>query len=120
MVEQVIQIVVALTVHEGKLEEFQKLAASMTEGTKAEPGAKGYEWFAHPDGKQFTLLETYVNAAAVEAHFTGPVVQQGVPALAPLCSVDRFEIFGDPGPKVREMAGGMGAVIFAYLVGLGR
>jgi hypothetical protein len=37
-----------------------------------------------------------------------------------LCSVDRFEIFGDPGPKVREMAGGMGAVIFAYLVGLGR
>jgi quinol monooxygenase YgiN len=120
MIELVVRLAVALTVHEGKLEEFQKLAASMTEGAKAEPGTIGYEWFAHPDGKQFSLLETYVNAAAVEAHFTGPVVQQGVPGLVALCKVDRFEIFGDAGPKVRKMAGGMGATFFTYSIGLGR
>ena len=120
MDEQVVRIAVSMTVHEGKLEEFLKLATSMTEGAKAEPGTIGYEWFAHPDGKQFSLLETYVDSAAVEAHFTGPVVQQGVPGLIALCSVDRFEIFGDPGPKVREMAGGMSAVFFRSSIGLGR
>jgi quinol monooxygenase YgiN len=118
--EQVVRITVSMTVREAKLEAFLELAASMTEGAKAEPGTIGYDWFAHPDGKQFSLLETYVDSAAVEAHFTGPVVQQGVPGLIALCRVDRFEIFGDPGLKVREMAGGMGAVFFAYSVGLGR
>jgi len=120
MVEQVVRLAVSMTVHEGKLEEFQKLAASMTEGAKAEPGTIGYEWFAHPDGKKFSLLETYVNAAAVEAHFTGPVIRQGVPGLVALCMVDRFEIFGDAGPKVREMAGGMGATFFTYSIAIGR
>ena len=120
MIELVVRLAVALTVHEGKLEEFQKLAASMTEGAKAEPGTIGYEWFAHPDGKQFSLLETYVNAAAVEAHFTGPVVQQGVPGLVALCKVDRFEIFGDAGPKVTEMARVNGGVVFQYWLGIGR
>jgi quinol monooxygenase YgiN len=120
MVEQVIRLAVSLTVHDGKLEEFQEVAASLTAGSKEEPGTIGYEWFAHPDGKQFYLLETYTDAAAVDAHFTGPVVQQGVPKLTAVCNVDRFEVFGDPDPKVREMAAGMGAVFFSYSMGLDR
>ena len=80
----------------------------------------GYEWFASGDGKRFRLVETYANAGAVEAHFMGPVVQQWVPKLAAVCAVDGFEIYGDPGAAVAEMAGGFGAVIFQYWLGIDR
>jgi quinol monooxygenase YgiN len=92
----------------------------MAEGSRAEPGTLGYEWFASPNGKSFSLLETYVDAAAVEAHFAGPVVQQLVPKLAAICAVDGFFIYGDPGPKVAQIAGGFGAVILPYWLGIGR
>jgi hypothetical protein len=56
----------------------------------------------------------------VEAHFIGPAVQEWVPKLAAACAVDGFEIYGDPGPKVAEMAGGFGAVVFQYWLGINR
>jgi hypothetical protein len=66
------------------------------------------------------LLETYVNADAVLAHFTGPVVAELVPKLVQLCRIDRFVIDGDAGPQVTQMAGAMGAEFFAYRGGLTR
>jgi len=120
MVKQVVRLTVHLTVNEGKLEEFKSIADSMTSGSQAEAGTLGYEWFAAGDGKRFRLVETYVDSAAVEAHFMGPVVHQLVPKLAALCTVDGFEIYGDPGPKVTEMAGGFGGVVFQYWIGLNR
>jgi quinol monooxygenase YgiN len=120
MVEQVVRLAVELTPNEGQLEQFKSAAAKMTAGSSAEPGTLGYEWFSSADGKRFRLLEMYVDAAAVEAHFAGPVVREWVPKLAALCSIDRFEIYGDPGPKVTEMAGGFGAVFFQYSFGINR
>jgi len=120
MVKQVVRLTVSLTVNEGKLEAFKGIAQAMTAGSQAEPGTLGYEWFEAGDGKRFRLVETYVDSAAVEAHFTGPVVQQWVPKLAAVCTVDSFEIYGDPGPKVAAIAGGFGAVVFQYWLGLDR
>ena len=117
MVEQVVRLTVDLTVHEGQLETFKSIAAAMTEVSKSEPGTLGYEWFASSDSKQFRLVETYTDAAAVEAHFTGPAVMEWVPKLAAVCSVDGMEFYGDPGPKVTAMAGGFGAVFFQYWLG---
>ena len=120
MVEQVVRLAVDLTVNEGQLEVFTSVAQAMTAGSEAEPGTLGYEWFAASDGKRFRLVETYVDAAAVEAHFSGPAVQVWVPKLAAVCKVDGFEFYGDPGPKVTAMAGGFGAVFFQYWLGIGR
>jgi quinol monooxygenase YgiN len=120
MVEQVVRLTVNMTVQEGQLDAFKSIAQTMTEGSKAEPGTLGYEWFAAADGKRFRLVETYADAAAVEAHFMGPVVRRWVPKLAAVCAVDGFEIYGEPGPKVAEMAGGLGAVVFPYWLGIGR
>lgn len=120
MLEQVVRLTVNMTVNEGQLDAFKAIAATMTEGSKAESGTLGYEWFAHAAGKRFRLVETYSNAGAVEAHFTGPVVQQWVPKLAAVCNVDGFEFYGDPGPKVAEMAAGFGAVFFPYWLGIDR
>ena len=120
MLEQVVRLTVNMTVDEANLDAFKSLAQSMTDGSQSEPGTIGYEWFANKDGKTFRLVETYVDAAAVEAHFKGPVVQQSVPKLAALCTVDGFEIYGDPGPKVAAMATLFGAKIFTYWLGLNR
>ena len=120
MVERVVRLTVNLTVNIGQLDAFNSIAASITEVSKAEPGTLGYEWFSASDGMHFRLVETYVDAAAVEAHFTGPAVQEWVPKLAAVCSVDAMEFYGDPGPKVKAMAGGFGAVFFQYCLGIGR
>lgn len=120
MVEEVVRLTVSMTVKEGQQETFKRVAQDMTEGSKSEPGTLGYEWFTSGDGKSVRLVETYVDIQAVEAHFTGPVVQQGVPRLAAVCTVNAMEFYGDPGPKVTAMAAGFGAVVFHYTLGIDR
>ena len=120
MVEQVVRLTVSFSVTDAQINAFKSIAAEMTEGTRSEPGTLGYEWFAGADGKRFRLVETYVDANAVEAHFMGPVVQQLVPKLAAVSTVDGFEFYGDPGPKVSAMAAGFGAVTYQYWLGIGR
>jgi len=120
MVKEVVRLTVSVLINDGQLEEFKSIAQSMTAGSKAEPGTLGYEWFAGEDRNSFRLVETYVDASAVEAHFMGPVVQEWVPKMAAVCTVEAIEFYGDPGPKVRAMAGGMGAVFFQYWMGIDR
>jgi quinol monooxygenase YgiN len=120
MVKQVVRLTVNFVVSGEQLEEFKSIAEAMTAVSRAEPGTLGYEWFAGADGKRFRLVETYVDSSAIEAHFMGPAVQQWAPKLAAVCKVDGFEIYGDPGPKVAEMAGGFGAVVFQYWLGINR
>ena len=108
------------TANKGQADEFKKIATALIEVTKTEADTLGYERFAQGDGKRFTLLETYVDASATEAHFMGPAVQEWVPKLAATCTVDGFVIYGDPRPKVAAIAGGLGAVIVPYWMGLDR
>jgi quinol monooxygenase YgiN len=120
MLEQVVRLAINMMVNENQLEAFQSIAKSMTEACKAEPGTIGYEWFADRDGKRFRLMETYVDANAVVAHFQGSVVQEWLPKLAVHCTVEGVELYGNPGPKGTELALGLGAVIFPYRLGLDR
>lgn len=120
MLQDVVRLTVSLTVHEGHMDTFHTIVQAMTSGSDAEPGTLGYEWFAHKDGKRYRLVETYTNAAAVEAHFLGTVVQEWVPRLAAICTVESMEFYGDPGPVVSQMAAGFGAVIFGYVTGISR
>ena len=111
---------VSLAIHEGKLEAFQTIAREMVEASRKETGTLGYEWFLSGDGKRCQLIETYVNAEALLAHFAGPAVQEGVPKMLKAADVSGFEVYGDPGPKAKEILGGFGAEIFSYWHGLGR
>ncbi len=120
MAEQVVRLTVDLRPDEAQMAAFKSLAEAMTAVSKSEPGTLGYEWFASEDGKQVRLVETYSNAAAIEAHFMGDAVQVHVPKMMGCATVTGFEIYGDPGPKVTEMISGFGAQIFKYMMGIGR
>jgi len=117
---QTVYLAVDLTINEGKRDAFEGIAQEMVAGSQREPGTVGYEWFLSADRKRCRLIETYTDAAAVLAHFKGPVVQELVPRLLGTASVAGFEVYGDPGPKAREMLAGFGAEIFDFQRGLDR
>jgi quinol monooxygenase YgiN len=103
-----------LVIHEGKLEEFERIVKSMNEGTARESGALGYEWFLSKDGKRCRLLETYANAAAVQEHLSGHVVQQLVLQLRGCSTVNRFEVYGVPDAPAAAALETFGAEIFRH------
>lgn len=120
MSDKVVRLTVELTVNDGQLEEFKNIAQIMIERTRSEPGTLGYEWYLSADNKRCRLLETYVDAEALLAHFTGPVVREMVPRLATVCSVDGFDVYGDPGQEAAALIAGFGAEVHQPWFGLNR
>jgi quinol monooxygenase YgiN len=120
MAQQTVRFTVDLTIHEGKLNEFQSIAQAMIADTEKEPGTLAYDWCLSADRKRCRLVEAYVDANAVLAHMTGPVVQKLVPKLVEVTAVSAFEVYGDPGPQATAMLTGMGAEIFPLWRGLDR
>ncbi|HUO15809.1 MAG TPA: putative quinol monooxygenase [Verrucomicrobiae bacterium] len=111
---------VSLAIRDGKLEEFKTVAREMVDATRKEAGTLGYEWYLSSDGQRCQLLETYADADALLAHFGGPAVQIGVPKMMVTANVTGFQVYGDPGPKAKEILSGFGAEIFSYWHGMGR
>ena len=120
MSKHTVYLAVDFTINEGKLDAFESIAREMVAGTQKEAGTLGYEWYLSADRKRCRLIETYVDANAVLAHFNGPVVQELVPKLLGTASLSGFEVCGDPGPKATEMLKGFGAEIFEFRRGLDR
>jgi quinol monooxygenase YgiN len=118
--KQTVRLNVALTIHDGKLAAFEQLARTMIADTRREPGTLAYDWHLSADRKRCRLVETYANADALLAHLQGPVVQQLVPKLVELTKVDRFEVYGNPGPGATKMLVPFGAEIFEDWQALGR
>lgn len=120
MSKQTVQFNVDLTIKDGKFDAFQGIVQAMIAGTQKEPGALGYEWYLSGDRKRSRLVENYKDADAVVAHMTSPVVRELVPKLLEVSRLDRFEVYGDPGPKALGPLAGIGAEIFQFWQGLGR
>jgi quinol monooxygenase YgiN len=120
MSKQVVHFTVDFAVNEGKLAEFESTARAMTVGSQKEHGTIGYEWCFSKDRKQCRLLESYVDANAVLAHLSGPVVQEWVPKIQQYSSIARVEVYGNPGPKATEILEGIEAKIFEHRIGLSR
>jgi quinol monooxygenase YgiN len=113
MASKIVRFTVSLSIADGKLEAFEKIAEAMLAATRSESGALGYNWYLSSDRRHCRLLETYADADAVVAHLTGPVVQESVPKLLAVAALSSFEVYGDPGAKASAMLAGFGAVIFA-------
>jgi quinol monooxygenase YgiN len=118
--KQTVRLNIALTVHEGKLAAFDEMATAMIAETRKEPGALAYDWHFSADRKRCRLVETYANADALLTHLKGTVVQHLVPKMVEVSKVDRFEVYGDPGPECTKMLATFGAEIFSDWQRLGR
>src|SRR5271168_3447917 len=112
MTQHTVRFTVDLTIHDGKLEEFQGIAQTLVAGSEKEPGTLGYDFCLSADRRRCRLLETYTDANAALAHLTGPVVRELVPKILGVASLNAFEVYGDPGPKAAQMLAGFGAEIF--------
>ncbi|MGO9520350.1 MAG: putative quinol monooxygenase [Candidatus Korobacteraceae bacterium] len=115
-----VHFLVDLTIHEGKLDGFESIVQDMVATTRQEAGALRYEWYLSTDRKRCRIVETYADADAVLAHLTGRAVQEGVPKMLQASSLDRFEVYGDPGAKAAAILAGFGAAIFAAWRGFTR
>lgn len=60
--------VLALTVKDGKLDDYRSLMTEMVASTTEEPGALAYEWFVSDDGGQVHIYERYADNDATMAH----------------------------------------------------
>ncbi len=99
-----IQLFLAMDIHQGKLSDFEAIAKQMVDASKKEPGTLCYSFFLSPDHKHCRLIEAYSDVSAITAHFKGPAVQQFVPQLLRVASLNLLEIYGDPGSEVTAMA----------------
>ena len=115
-----VYLLVELTLHGDKFDAFDEIAKEMIADTRKEPGCVGYEWHLSPDRKRCRILETYTDANAFLAHLKAPVVQQLLPKMLESSSIDRSEVYGDPGAEAREMLAGFGTGIFGPWQGFHR
>jgi quinol monooxygenase YgiN len=120
MSKHTVRFTVDLTINQNQFDAFEAIAQTMIAGTQKEPGALGYDWCLSSDRKRCRIVETYADQNAVLAHLTSPVVRELVPKLLQSSSLNRFEVYGDPGPKAAEILAGVGAEIFPLWRGLNR
>jgi quinol monooxygenase YgiN len=112
MAEQPVRLLVEVTIYEEKFDQFEATVLAMVAGSSKETGTLGYDFYLSNDRRRCRLLETYANAEALLAHFKGPVVRELVPRFMEMARLERFEVFGDPGPEMQAMLKGFGADIF--------
>ena len=113
-----IHFLLDLTINQGKSGELESIIKAMNDATALEPGALAYEWYLSKDGVHCRLFETYADAAAVQAHLSGTAVQQYVPKMLGLCTLDRFEVYGIPDAESAAALEGFGAKIFRHWKGI--
>ena len=115
-----VHFVVDLAINEGKLDAFQAIANDMIARTRNEAGALAYEWYLSADQRRCRVFEIYQDVDAVNAHLNGYAVRELIPKLVEHVKLDRFEVYGDPGPKAAASLKSFGAEIFSLWQGLGR
>jgi len=111
-----IQLTAKFKIHEGKVEEFKRIAAEcVTAVQKNEPGALQYDWFFNPDQTECIVRETYVDSNAVLVHM-GNVGE----LLGQLLGMGDFEleIFGNISEELKNAAAGLNPKVYSFYKGL--
>ena len=115
-----VRLVANFEIHEGKFAEFEAIAKQMVAVSEQEPGTLTYHFLLSADRNSCRLVEGYKDAAAITAHFSGPVFQELLPRLVFVASPTRLEIYGDPGPQVATLTDAIGAYSFTAWEGFDR
>jgi len=105
-----------MTIHEGRLEEFKRLAAQCVEIVRTQDtGTLEYDLFLTADGTECLVHERYRDSAAGLEHMAhiGPMMGP----LSEVCTTTG-EVCGSPSPELREALESAGVTIYEPLASL--
>jgi quinol monooxygenase YgiN len=108
-----------VSIPEGKINEFKKLAAEIIDRVEAtEPNTLSYEYFLSNDESKCYVVQLYKDSKAVMAHLANIGDLAGpFHAVAPLTGL---RIFGSPSDELRQALEPVGARIFEHWNGVTR
>jgi quinol monooxygenase YgiN len=96
-----IRKVVEISISNGRLDGFKKVAATFVERVKQlEPGTIGYEWYLRDDGSKCFVLEWYQDDGARMAHLAN--VQDLYEPLSEVSQITRIKVFGHASEELRQ------------------
>lgn len=102
-----------ITIHDGKLEEFERLVEQCVEIVRTlDTGTLEYAHFLNPDGTECFVHERYRDSEAGLTH-----MRNIAPMFEPLSKVCTItgEVCGTPSPELREALDAAGVTIYAPL-----
>ena len=95
-----LQLTARFAVHDGKLNEFKRLAERCMESARTrDSGTLQYDWFVNTDGTECVVRERYRDSAAVLEHAAN--LGELMPAMASVSDPD-IEIYGAPTAELLE------------------
>lgn len=109
---------ITMSINDGKLDDFRRLAKDMCAATEQEEGALAYEWFLSEDRATCHIYERYADNAAVMAHLAnfGKVADQFMACVTPT----GITVYGPADDTVRGALASFGAVHYAQFAGFTR
>ncbi|HUT78100.1 MAG TPA: antibiotic biosynthesis monooxygenase [Polyangia bacterium] len=108
-----IHYTIQFDVADGKMPEFERLAAKAVAIVKAdEPGTIVYRWQIDATGASVQVHERFVDEAAMGVHLAGPVATEIFPAAMEISAVTRFDVHGDVSAESSTALTNFGAKIF--------
>ena len=103
-----------IVIHDGKLEEFTRLAARCVEIVRTQDsGTLEYDLFVNADGTECFVHERYRDSAAGLEHMINIAVM--MEPLAEVCTITG-EVCGTPSPELRKALEDAGVPIYAPLL----
>jgi quinol monooxygenase YgiN len=104
------QGIARIKIHEGKLEEFERLAAKCMEVVRTkDPGTLQYEMYMSEDRTECLVFERYRDSEAGLEHSKN--VKELMEPLLKVCSITG-EVCGTPSPELRKSLESQGVRIY--------
>ena len=116
-----IQLILQVTVEEGRIEEFKRLVEEITRAVDLnEPSTKSYQYHLNDDETKCVISDLYANSEAVLAHLNGVPAQTILPKIFSISKINRFEVLGDPSEELQEVLTKSGSQHYHFFAGFTR
>ena len=114
-----LRAIAEVTIPEGEINEFRKLATVIIDRVEAnEPNTLSYEWFLSSDDSKCYVVQIYKDSEAVMDHL-GSIGDLNGP-FHQIALLTGLMIFGSPSDELRQTLEPVGAKIFEHWNGVTR
>jgi hypothetical protein len=90
------------TINEGELESIKELSKTFTNLVESsDTGLVAFHFYLNENGTEISNVQVHANAASMDAYL--PVVREKIGEALQLSRTTRIDIYGTPGPVLREV-----------------